>query len=92
MLNISQHSQENTFTGVSFLINVVAACNLSLSSEFFNNNSFKERKKALLLEKSIVIRNVDHISIANVTWALTTIDLPELSRRYQSTGTHDRLD
>ena len=31
VLNISQHSQENTFTGVSFLINIVAACNLSLS-------------------------------------------------------------
>ena len=31
MLNICQHSQENTFTGVSFLINIVAACNLSLS-------------------------------------------------------------
>ena len=31
MLNVSQHSQENTFTGVSFLINIVVACNLSLS-------------------------------------------------------------
>ena len=31
MLNVSQHSQENTFTGVSFLINIVVAFNLSLS-------------------------------------------------------------
>ena len=31
VLNVSQHSQENTFTGVSFLINIVVACNLSLS-------------------------------------------------------------
>ena len=29
MLNVSQHSQENTFTRVSFLINIVAADNLS---------------------------------------------------------------
>ena len=62
MLNVSQHSQENTFTGVSFLINIVVACNLSLKevpglvfswqlSEIFNNNFFKEKKKALLWEK-----------------------------------------
>ena len=31
ILNVSKHSQENTFTGVSFLKNVVAAGNLSLS-------------------------------------------------------------
>ena len=30
VLNVSQHSQENTITGVSFLINIVVACNLSL--------------------------------------------------------------
>ena len=28
MLNISQHEQENTFTGVSFLMSIVAPCNL----------------------------------------------------------------
>ena len=31
VLNVSQHSQENTITGVSLLKNIVAACNLSLS-------------------------------------------------------------
>ena len=30
--NIFQHLQENTFTGVCFLINIVAAGNLNLSS------------------------------------------------------------
>ena len=29
-LNVSEHSQANTFTGVSFLTNIVAACNLNL--------------------------------------------------------------
>ena len=66
MLNVSQHLQENTFTGVSFLINI--SCGMPLKpifiqkevptlvfswqlSEIFNNNFFKERKKALLCEK-----------------------------------------
>ena len=31
MLNVSEHSQENTFTEVSFLINITAAANWSLS-------------------------------------------------------------
>ena len=31
MLSVSQHLQEIIFTGLSFLINIVAACNLSLS-------------------------------------------------------------
>ena len=31
MLNVSKHSQENTFTRLSFLINIVAVGNLSLS-------------------------------------------------------------
>ena len=29
VLKVSQHSQENTFTGVSFLINIVVACYLT---------------------------------------------------------------
>ena len=35
-------------------------------SEILNNNFFKEWEKALLWERSIVIRNEDQISIANV--------------------------
>ena len=66
MLNVSQHSQENTFTGVSFLINIVVACNLSLSLfkkkfrhwcfpdsylKFWTTTFLKREKKALLWEK-----------------------------------------
>ena len=40
MLNIFQHSQENTFTGVSFLINIVAACNLKVQSCKLTNNKY----------------------------------------------------
>ena len=62
LLYFSQQSQENTFTWVSFIINIVAACNWSRSlfkkrfrhwffwlSEIFNNNFLK----------SIDVRNVD---------------------------------
>ena len=80
MLNVSQHSQENTFTGVSFLINIVVACNLSLSlfKKRFRHCSFpdnyldflttflKREKKHCHEKRSIVIRNVDQISIANL--------------------------
>ena len=67
MLNVSQHSQENTLTGVSFLINIVVACNLSLSLfkkrfwhwcfpdsylKFLTTTFLKREKKALLWEKN----------------------------------------
>ena len=66
MLNVFQHSQENTFTGVSFLINIVVACNLSLSLfkkkfrhwcfpdsylKFWTTTFLKREKKVLLWEK-----------------------------------------
>ena len=35
-------------------------------SEFFNNNFFKETRKHCYEKRSIVIRNVDQISIANL--------------------------
>ena len=81
MLNVSQHSQENTFTGVSFLINIVVAFNLSLSLfknrfrhwcfadsylKLFTKIFLKREKKHCYEKRSIVIRNVDQISIANL--------------------------
>ena len=72
-LNVSEHSWAKTFTGVSFLTNIVAACNLNLplfQTSFrqwyfpdFTNNIFKER---CYKKKRNVIRNVDQISIANL--------------------------
>ena len=71
VLNVSQHSQENTFTGVSFLINKVAACNLSLSLfkkrfphwcftdsylNFLTTTFLKREKKHWDKKKSIVMR------------------------------------
>ena len=73
----SQHSQENICTRVTFLINIVAGLQfnpifirkevpaLVLSwqlCEMFNNSFFKEH----CYKKSIVTRNVDQISIANL--------------------------
>ena len=87
MLNISQHSQENTFTGVPFLINIVATCNSSLSLfkkrfrhwcfpgsylNFLTRTFLKREKKHCYKKKNIVIRNVDHISIANLTFYVTS--------------------
>ena len=72
VLNVSQHSQENTFTGVSFLINIVVACNLSLSLfkkrfrhwcfpdsylKFLTTTFLKREKKHCHEKRSIVIRN-----------------------------------
>ena len=87
VLNISQHSQENTFTGVSFLINIVAACNLSLCLfkkrfqhwcfpdsylNFLTTTFLKREKKHCYKKKSIVIRNVDHMPIANLNFYVTS--------------------
>ena len=81
VLNVFQHSLKDTFTGVSFLINIVAAFNISLSllKKRFRHwcfpdsylkcltKTFLKREKKYGYEKrSIVIRNVDQISIANL--------------------------
>ena len=81
LLNISQHSQENTFTGVSFLISTVVVCILCLSLfkkrfphpcfpdsflKFLTTTLLKREKKHCYEKRSIVIRNVDLISIANL--------------------------
>ena len=69
-LNFFQHLHENTFTGVSFLINIIAACNLSLSlfkKRFrqwcfpdsylkFSATFLKREKKHCYQKKSIVMR------------------------------------
>ena len=80
VLNVSQHSQENTSTGVSFLTKIVVACNLSLSlfKKRFQHWCFpdsylkfltpflKREKRHCYKKRSIVIRNVNQISIANL--------------------------
>ena len=81
VLNVSQHLQENTLTGVSFLINIVVAGNLSLSLfkkrtqhccfpdsylKLLTTTFLKREKKHCYEKRSIVIRNVDQISIANL--------------------------
>ena len=81
LLNISQHSQENTFTGVSFLISTVVVCILCLSLfkkrfphpcfpdsflKFLTTTLLKREKKHCYEKRSIAIRNVDLISIANL--------------------------
>ena len=81
VLNVSQHSQENIFTRVSFLINIVVACNLSLSLfkkrfrhwcfpdsylKFLTTTFLKREKKHCYEKRSIVIRNVDQIPIATL--------------------------
>ena len=82
LINVSQHPQENTCARASFLINVVAGSQLKpifiqkeipvlvfswQLSESFNNNFFK---KHCYKKKSIIKRNVDQISIANLTMQL----------------------
>ena len=77
MLNVSQHSQESNFTGVSFLINIVVAFNLNLSFfkkrsrywcfpdsylKFLTKTFLKREKKHCYKNRSIVIRNVDQRS------------------------------
>ena len=77
MLNVSQHSQESNFTGVSFLINIVVAFNLNLSFfkkrsrywcfpdsylKFLTKTFSKREKKHCYKNRSIVIRNVDQRS------------------------------
>ena len=77
MLNVSQHSQESNFTGVSFLINIVVAFNLSLFLfkkrfrywcfpdsylKFLTKTFLKREKKHCYKNRSIVIRNVDQRS------------------------------
>ena len=66
MLNVSQHSQENIFSGVSFLINLAAACKKKslfqkgfttsafLTSEICYNNFFKEKKGIVLRIKALL--------------------------------------
>ena len=81
VLHVSQHSRENTFTRVSFLINIVVGCNVSLSLfkkrfrdwcfpdsylKFLTTTFLKREKKHCYEKRSIVIRNVDQISIANL--------------------------
>ena len=81
VLNVSQYSQENTFTGVSFLINIVVTCNLSLSFfkkrfrhwcfpdsylRFLITTFLKREEKHCYEKRSIVIRNVDQKPIANL--------------------------
>ena len=82
MLNISQHSQEKPFTRVSFLINIVAACNLILSLfkkwsphwcfpdsylNFLTTTFLKREKKNCYKKKSIVVRNVDLCNFACIS-------------------------
>ena len=77
-INFSQHSEESTYTRVSFLVNVAAGLQLKpifiqkqvpalvffwQLSEFFNNNFFK---KHCYKKESILIRKVDHLSITNL--------------------------
>ena len=77
VLNVSQHSQESNFTGVSFLINIVVAFNLNLSFfkkrsrywcfpdsylKFLTKTFSKREKKHCYKNRSIVIRNVDQRS------------------------------
>ena len=81
VLNVFQHSQEDTFSGVSFLINIVVAFNISLSLfkkrfrrwcfpdsslKCLTKTFLKREKKNCYEKRSIVIRNVDQISIANL--------------------------
>ena len=82
VLNVSQHLQENASTGESFLINISCRMQLKpifiqkevpvlvfswQLSEFFLTTTFLKREKKHCYEKrSIVIRNVDQISIANL--------------------------
>ena len=76
-LNVSQYSQENTFIGVSFLINIVVAWKLSLSLfkkrfhhwcfrdrylRFLTTNFFKEREKAVLREKKHCYKKRGYLS------------------------------
>ena len=102
MLNVSQHSQENTLTGVSFLINIVVACNLSLSLfkkrfwhwcfpdsylKFLTTTFLKREKKALLWEKNHCYKKCGSDIYRKSTYATFFVTLPRFPLFQQGVST-----